>query len=86
MDGLYRLRERYQKASGGRVSGQENRPPSPDGGTDRPHSGTPRLLEGAESSVANQKFYQVKLLYEFVVMLVKICSDHLSVSKLADLG
>ena len=42
MDGLYRPGEGYQKASGGQVSGQENRPPSPDGGTDRPYSGTPR--------------------------------------------
>ena len=42
VDGFYRPREGYQKASGGRVPGQENQPPSPDGGIDRPHSGTPR--------------------------------------------
>ena len=42
MDGLYRPGEGHQKASGGRVFGQENQPPSPDGGTDRPYSGTQR--------------------------------------------
>ena len=40
MDGLYSPGEGYQKASGGRVPGQENQPPSPDGGTGRPYSGT----------------------------------------------
>jgi hypothetical protein len=42
MDGLYRPGEGHQKASGGRVFGQENQPPSPDGGIDRPYSETPR--------------------------------------------
>ena len=42
MDGLYRPGEGHQKASVGRVSGQENWPPSSDSGTDHPHSGTPR--------------------------------------------
>ena len=42
MDGLYRPGEGYQKASGGRVSGQENQPSSPDGGIDRPNPGTPQ--------------------------------------------
>ena len=42
MDGLYHPGEGYQEALGGRVSGQEDRPPSPTGGTGHPYSGASR--------------------------------------------